>query len=101
MNRGTGSMTDAADANGSAHLSPHPDAAVDFLENLRPGGPWVLTAYTADGRITTATVTTEDAAAAFIRRHGPTRNLYYSVNPLRRPMDKKAAKTDIAAVEFL
>ena len=29
------------------------------------------------------------------------RNLYYSVNPTRKAMTSKAAKTDIAAIEYL
>jgi hypothetical protein len=73
----------------------------DFLEKLRPGGPWVLTAIVPDGATTTITVNTMDQVEAFVREHNGKRNLYYSVNPTRAAMDKKAAKTDIAAIEYL
>jgi hypothetical protein len=38
---------------------------------------------------------------AFVRRHDGRRNIYYSVNPTKTAMTKKAAKADIAMVEFL
>jgi hypothetical protein len=72
-----------------------------FLERLRPGGPWVPTAIIPDG--TTLTITAYSAAEIdlFVREHNGERNLYYSVNPTRSWMTKKAAKKDIAAVEYL
>jgi Virulence-associated protein E-like domain len=78
--------------------------AVTFLQKLRPGGPGVLTAIIPDGAsTTTATITahTADQVEAFIRTHDGRRNLYYSVNPTRTPLSKKAKKTDIAAIEYL
>jgi hypothetical protein len=72
-----------------------------FLEKLRPGGPWVLIAIVPDGATTTITVNSFDQAETFIREHNGKRNLYYSVNPTRTTTDKKAAKTDIAAIEYL
>jgi hypothetical protein len=44
-------------------------AAVDFLKQLRPGGPWVLTAIVPDGP--TETITARDAKAvdAFVGKH--------------------------------
>jgi hypothetical protein len=75
--------------------------AAKFLEKLRPGGPWVLTAIVPDGKTTTATVYTADQVEAFVRKHNGKRNLYYSVNPTRAPLNKKAAKTDIIAIEFI
>ena len=74
--------------------------ACEFLKMLRPGGPWVLTAIIPDGSTTTITARTPHEAEAFIRQHDGKRNLYYSVNPTRTMMDKKAAKTDIAAIEY-
>ena len=75
--------------------------AMKFLQLLRPAGPWVLTAIDPDnGKITTTTVDTADQVMAFVRQHNGTRNLYYSVNPTRTRLDSKAAKTDIAAVEY-
>src|SRR4029077_13436952 len=75
--------------------------AVDFLEKLRPGGPWVLIAITPDGLIEAITANTPDKVNAFVRRHNGKPNLYYSVNPTRTAMSKKAAKADIAAIEYL
>ena len=71
-----------------------------FLEKLRPSGPWVLTAIVPDGPTTTITARTPDEVDAFVRRYNGKRNMYYSVNPTRTAMSKKAAKTDIAAIEF-
>jgi Mesyanzhinovviridae DNA primase len=76
------------------------DVAVDFLRKLRPGGPWVLTAITPDGPTTTVTASTADEVAAFVRRYNGQRNIYYSANPTRTALSKKAAKTDIAAIEY-
>src|SRR6516225_9150362 len=74
-----------------------------FLEQLRPSGPWVLTAILPDGGAATITVTTHTAAEvdAFLHEHNGKRNLYYSTNPTKTAMTKKAAKADIAAVEYL
>ena len=40
-------------------------------------------------------------ALQFVAKHNGQRNLYYAVNPLRGPVTKKAAKTDVAAIEYL
>src|SRR6516165_619476 len=68
---------------------------VSFLEQLRPNGPWVLTAILPDGGAATITVTTHTAAEvdAFLCEHNGKRNLYYSTNPTKTAMTKKAAKT--------
>ncbi len=80
-------------------------AAFAFLRQLRPNGPWVLTAILPDpvpGKqpAITITATDFDQVVSFIEKHDGTRNLYYSVNPTRTMMNRKAAKTDIAAIEF-
>ena len=75
--------------------------AVEFLRQLRPGGPWVLTAIEPDGKIETITAKTDDDVRAFVSKYNGERNLYYSVNPTRKAMTSKAAKTDIAAIEYL
>ena len=75
--------------------------AIPFLEKLRPGGPWVLTAIVPDGATTTITARTADQVETFVRKHDGKANLYYSVNPTRTAMGKKAAKTDIAAIEYV
>jgi hypothetical protein len=80
---------------------PRADAEVSvaFLKRLR-SPPWVLTAITPDGPTTTATAHSADAVRKFIAKHNDTQNVYYAVNPLRATTSKKAAKVDVAAVEF-
>jgi P4 family phage/plasmid primase-like protien len=81
--------------------SGKPALAVELLQHIRPGGPWTLTAIIPDG--STETVTTKDTkdVKSFIDKYNGTRNLYYTINPLRRAMNTKPAKSDIAAVEYL
>jgi hypothetical protein len=75
--------------------------SVEFLEKLRPGGPWVLTAIEPDGKPTTLTANNPGEARDFIRAHNGRRNIYYSVNPTRTPMTAKPAKTDVGAIEHV
>ena len=77
------------------------DEAVDFLERLRPGGPWVLSAILPDGPIETITALTPSDVRAFVARYDGKRNLYFGVNPTRKALSDKAAKTDIAAIEYV
>jgi hypothetical protein len=85
----------------SEQASDAPSEAVSFLKQLRPNGPWVLTAIATDGLINTTTTRTAADVDAFVREHNGKRNLYYSVNPTRGTVFKKTAKTDIAAIEYL
>jgi predicted P-loop ATPase len=82
---------------------PSGDIALSFLESLRPGGPWVLTAiHPTDGKyITTATFSDPAEVCVFVRNWNGHRNLYYSVNPTRDELRSKASKADIAAIEFI
>jgi hypothetical protein len=75
----------------------------DFLGRLRPASFWVLTAIAPDGSAPPKTITVRaaDEVDAFVNEHDGKRNLYYSTNPTRTAMTKKAAKTDIAAIEYL
>src|SRR5215204_850600 len=75
--------------------------AASFLEKLRPRGPWVLTAILPDGPTVTTTARTADEVDDFVGRHDGQRNIYYSINPTKQVMTSKAAKTDIAAIEYL
>jgi predicted P-loop ATPase len=79
---------------------PAAKEAVDFLKKLRPAGPWVLTGIIPDGLTDTITTRDVDEVCAFVAANNGIKNLYYSVNPTRREMTSKAAKTDIAAIEF-
>ena len=74
--------------------------AVDFLKQLRPDGPWVLTAIVPDGATVTATLTAADEVDRFVAQYDGHRNIYYSLNPTKGPVSKKASKTDIAAAEY-
>jgi hypothetical protein len=92
---------DAEDPAPRPSATPPLSLAAPFLEKLRPGGPWVLTAIVPDGKTMTVTAHTADDVNAFVRVHNGKMNLYYSVNPTRTAMSKKAAKTDIAAIEYV
>ncbi len=73
-------------------MKAHPADAVAFLKKLRPDGPWLLTAIVPDGSTTTITARTAAEVETFIRKYDGTQNLYYSVNPTRTPMHKKARR---------
>jgi hypothetical protein len=75
--------------------------STEFLRKLRPEGPWTLTAIEPDGPIITRTFGQLGEARKFLAEHDGTRNLYYSVNPTKRPVGKKATKADIAAADFV
>src|SRR5262249_22911547 len=74
---------------------------ISFLTQLRSNGPWVLTAIVPDGRTITISARTTAEINAFVHEHDGKLNLYYAVNPLRNLMWKKAAKKDVAAIEYL
>lgn len=77
--------------------------AIDFLKHWCPEGPWVLTAIIPDGKTETVTFTPDKwaKAADWIESHQGKRNLYFHVNPVRRAMDVKASKEDIARLAWL
>jgi hypothetical protein len=98
------------DRNPAPHLHLVPEdktntaeqTAIDFLQQLRPDGPGLLTAIDPEDRgITTETMHTEDEVASFVHTWNGRRNLYYSVNPVVGELDHKAAKADIAGIEYL
>jgi predicted P-loop ATPase len=84
-------------------IDPAAEIVISFLDSLRPGGPWVLTAIHPDNNkhITTRTFSDPADVRVFVGNWNGLRNLYYSVNPTRTVLQSKASKTDIAAVEFL
>lgn len=84
------------------NFEPDIETATKFLEQLRPGGPWVLTAIEPEPGKPTITLTARSASQveAFILNHNGRRGIYFSTNPTRTALDKKSAKTDIAAIEF-
>lgn len=99
-----GNVAEMPHANGAAVVAPTPTAsvAVKFLEQLRPGGPWVLTAINPLNEATeTTTALDAKAVDAFVAKHNDKCNLYFSVNPTRTSLSSKAAKTDIASIEYM
>ncbi len=75
----------------------------DFLNKFRPGGPWLLVAIHPDKKGSPDGVTFTDAAKAeaWALAQNKTHNIYFSINPTRKPLNKKAEKTDIARLEWL
>lgn len=80
------------------------DAAVAFLAGLYPRGPWCVAALDAERggapMVETFGPEREPELRAWLLRN-QSRNLYYHVNRVARPMRKKASVADIAAVHFL
>jgi hypothetical protein len=75
---------------------------IEFLEALRPGGPWLLTAINpVPPGIETVTAQAHDDVRDFLDRHEGAWNIHYSVNPSKQPLRSKAKKQDIAAVEYM
>lgn len=78
-------------------------AAIEFLKRWDPDGFWVLTGIVPDGKIETATFKPEQwvDAAQWIEERQGLQNLYFHVNPVRRKLDNKASKEDVAALAWL
>jgi P4 family phage/plasmid primase-like protien len=84
-----------------APVTPDPEAAIGFLELLRPSGPWVLTAITPDGPATTETFFKAEAVARWIERENTNRNIYVMVAEPIGALRKKATKGDVARTRNL
>ena len=87
-------------------LEPVPDtgAAVEFLKLVHPAGPWVLTAIRTDRKaVETKTFRPETEAemTGWLNDYNGHRNLYWSVNPPLRDIQKKATREDIKEVSYL
>ena len=84
-------------------LKSDPRRALEFLKLLYPNGSWVLTAIDPAEKkgIITETLESESAVEQFVEKHNAARNVYYSVNPVKGKVTKKAAKTDIASAAYL
>src|SRR6516165_3239970 len=55
---------------GGSQSPPEPNnVSVTFLERLRPGGGWLLTAIVPDGATTTITAYTKNQIEAFVRKY--------------------------------
>src|SRR5258706_15562027 len=93
----------SATGNGSPPESKSPGwrVAFEFLERLRPGGPWLLVAIKLGGNAVGRWAVPEPDVHAFGMLHEGERNNYYQVHTTRRPMSDKAKKEDIAAADFV
>ena len=85
---------------------PFPDnnAALEFLRKVYPDGPWVLTAIRPDRKaIDTRTFhpATQNKCLEWLAGFNGERNIYWSVNPPLRDLDKKAEREDIKEVCYL
>jgi len=79
-------------------------AALRFLAQWSPEGPWVLTCIEPDKKgIETRSFAPgdEEALRAWLGRWAATRNIYFHVNPVMRRLDKKAERADIRALAWL
>lgn len=79
-------------------------AAVAFLRQWAPEGPWVLTAIQTDRKsIGTGTFypKSEAALGKWLEAFNGKRNIYFHVNPPTRDLTKKADREDIKSVDWL
>ena len=80
---------------------PGVSIATDFLARWADGGPVQLTAIDPETKnVVTKYFATEAGRKAWIDERNGKGNLYFTVNPLRAPLDKKPKKTDIAALAW-
>lgn len=83
------------------------NAAIDFLRLYAPLGPWVITSILVDQKgLTSGTFSpeSEDACREWIEARNGKENIYFTVNPLMKPMNgsgAKAKKSDVRAMAWL
>ena len=83
---------------------PNTVEAIGFLKNWRKGGPWVLTAIPPNGGNTstkTFAPAQETIMKSWIDANQGKFNLYFTVNPIFHPMNKKPKKSDIRGLAGL
>jgi hypothetical protein len=82
-------------------VSPQPKASIEFLRRWKPGGPWTLTSIDVNRRNTsTATFSDESEVSGWLTANAK-RNIYFTVNSLLRPLNKKPERTDVASMDWL
>ena len=90
------------DKSGGAGFAKNDDAAVDLSRAVTAGGAVdVARDRSRERQDRGEDRENTDGVRSFVAKHNGTRNLYYSLNPTRTRMGKKAAKTDIARIEFV
>lgn len=83
-------------------MQPDYQASLDFLQWWRPGGPWVLVSIVPDTRdLKAVTLRDPEKVLSWLEHHGQDRNIYFTVNALRRDIDKKPAREDVASMDYL
>lgn len=85
-------------------VTPDYNKSIEFLKRWSPTGPWVLTSLEPDQKgIETRSFFPQDEAACltWLQDHGGRRNIYFAVNPVVRPLYKKAEREDVAALAWL
>lgn len=74
---------------------------VEFLQWLRPDGPWLPTAIHPETQEqTTRLLHTAAQVEAFVTEYNQACNVYYHVNATGK-LSKRAGKNDVVAVEFI
>lgn len=78
-------------------------AAIAFLHRWSPDDHWCLTAIIPDGKTETRTFkpSESDKVARWIESHQGKRNLYFTPSEVRRSLDVKPSKPDIASFRAL
>jgi putative DNA primase/helicase len=85
-------------------MTPDLNVATSFLDQLRPNGPWVITAINPNvhtNNTITRTFTRIDDGGGFVAAHNGEANIYYSLNPTKTALTKKATKADISQGEYV
>lgn len=83
---------------------PENSAAVSFLRLWAPEGPWALTCIQTDRKaIDTRTFFPTDEAELlkWLGLYNGQRNIYFHVNPVLKPISKKAEREDIKELAWL
>jgi hypothetical protein len=83
-------------------MTPRYDESTRFLQLLYPEGPWTLTSIEPDRKgITTQTFRLIEEVLPWLDEHGASRNIYYALNPLLGPVNKKAERENVMALAWL
>lgn len=79
------------------------ESSLEFLQKLRPSGPWNLTAIVPDGRIQSATFKNPEEARAWITKHADKAGIYFGANPASNPTGSggRVNKQDIDRIEYV
>lgn len=88
-------------------MRPNREEVAQFLRSLRPDGPWIITAISAQGLgIDTVQFGHLDKAVRYVTKKNVKEwNIYFSVNATRHGVDvsgkRKLRREDIGSLDFL